>query len=275
METPVHRTTDAVPGTVVFDLDGVIYLGSTAIPGASSTIAALAEQGWQVLFATNNSTKTPESVARVLSDRTGKSIHPSTVITSGMAATQYLNDEGIESVFIIGSQQLSETLNSGGVSVVDHRSAEAVVVGLDRSLTPDTLERASSAIRSGALFIATNTDETFPTPEGPMPGAGATVQVIAEATGSPFVDCGKPHAPMAQLIMSRLETENVWMIGDRLETDIALAKSAGWTSVLTLTGVTPMMSEFPESLAPDHVIASVADLPQVLAGPTTSSANVG
>jgi 4-nitrophenyl phosphatase len=125
------------------------------------------------------------------------------------------------------------------------------------------------------MFIATNTDATFPTPDGPMPGAGATVQTIADATGSPFVVCGKPNEPMAQLVRSRLETDNVWMIGDRLETDIALAKYAGWTSVLTLTGVTPMMPEFPEGLVPDHVIASVADLPQVLAGPTKSRTNVG
>jgi 4-nitrophenyl phosphatase len=266
---------DDMAGTVVFDLDGVVYLGTTPISGATDTIRALSDDGWQILFATNNSEATAESVAQILTERATLAVQPSAIITSAMATVRYLQRECVASAFVIGSRQLEDTIRSGGVVIVESVDADAVIVGLDRSLTEATIDRACQAIRRGAVFVATNTDRTFPTPHGPSAGAGTTVDAIADASGSSFVVCGKPHEPMAELVASRLMSDNVWMVGDRLETDIAFAKQGGWTSVLTLSGVTDKGVEFPEGLEPDFVVDSIAELPDVLDKATKRRLNEG
>lgn len=255
-----HDASTGCPGTVVFDLDGVVYLGSTPIRGAAGTIAMLQGLGWQILYATNNSTKSSESVAALLADRVGVSADPSSVLTSAMAVSAHLSDTGLHTAFIVGSQQLEDTVRLGGVSIVDHLSAEVVVVGLDRSLTKDTIARAAGAIERGAAFVATNTDATFPTPDGHVPGAGATVQAIVDASGGEVVVCGKPHEPMVELVSRQIHSKNVWMVGDRPETDVAFARRAGWRSVLTLSGITTTPEEIPEELMPDDIIESIAGL---------------
>lgn len=253
-------------GTVVLDLDGVVYLGSTPIPGAGKAISNLHRDGWQVIFATNNSTKTPHSIVAVLAERSHLEVEHDSVITSGMAAAAHLTDQGSTSAFVVGSSQLTDTIRGAGITITDHKAADAVVVGLDRSLTYDTIARAASAIRGGAVFVATNTDVTFPTADGLVPGAGTVVAAIEAASGTTPVACGKPHDPMTRLITRMLASENVWMVGDRPETDIALAKRAGWKSVLALTGVTGATDEIPSEFRPDHVIDSIRDLGTVVSG---------
>lgn len=263
------------PGSVVLDLDGVVYLGETPIPGAAEAITALSSLGWQILFATNNSTATPESVAQILGDRAAVVVDATAIVTSAMATRSYLVGNGIDAVFIVGSRQLEETIRRGRISLVDPQDADAVVVGLDRSLNEATIDAACLALSRGAALVATNTDATFPSPEGLLAGAGTTVSAIADASGSTFVVCGKPHQPMVDLVTTQLTSDNVWMVGDRLETDIAFAKNAGWTSVLALSGVTDSRAAVPDGLDPDFVVDSVADLPTLLAKGTKSIPDEG
>ncbi len=259
----------------MFDLDGVVYLGSTPIPGASGAITTLRDLGWQILFATNNSTKTPESIATVLEDRVSISVPPSTIITSGMATVSYLQRLGVETALVVGSDQLRGTVRQAQIAIVEDGPVDAVVVGLERSLTQDTIECAVRAINDGAAFVATNTDASFPTPSGPVPGAGATVTAVADAAQKPFVVCGKPAEPMVRLVSQRLESDNVWMVGDRLETDMAFAKRGGWRSVLTLSGVSTAATAASHTIEPDYVIDSIAELPQILAGASKRSGDEG
>ncbi len=264
MTSQRRPTSPSSIGTIIVDLDGVVYRGSTLIDGATPAIEALQSHGWNILFATNNSTKTPASIAHILEDRADLVVHPNTVITSGMAAAAHLVSRGIGSAMVVGSDELAETIRERGIIVDDPEQQESVVVGLDRALTYDKIDRAAHAIRNGAHFVATNTDATFPLPDRVAPGAGTVVAAIAEASGAPFVACGKPHKPMAELVQSRIGTDQVWMVGDRPETDIAFAVRAGWRSVLTLTGVTTSRDEIPSNLVPDYVIASIAELPSLL-----------
>jgi 4-nitrophenyl phosphatase len=235
----------------------------------------LRDLGWQILFATNNSTKTPESIVKVLENRAELSVSPSTIITSGQATVSYLHGLGVDSAFVIGSQELRETIRRGQISTPRSGPVDAVVVGLERSLTQDTISRAVRAINDGATFVATNTDATFPTPSGPMPGAGATVSAVADAAQGPFVVCGKPEEPMVQLVSRKLVSDNVWMVGDRLETDIAFAKRGGWRSVLTLSGVSTADTAASHAIKPDYVIESIADLPHILTGASKSRVDEG
>lgn len=250
-------------GTVVFDLDGVVYLDTAGVPGAADTMQWLLDEGWQIRFATNNSSKTQHLVALHVAERTGFTPPDGVAVTSGMAASRYAAHRHRD-VFVVGSDALRETLEDHGMRV-DTDRATAVVAGLDRDLSYNTLDRAVRLIRNGAEFIATNIDATYPTPTGLAPGAGAIVAAIEAATDTRPVNCGKPTQPFLDVLLETIEAEPVWMVGDRPETDLALAHEAGWTAVLTLSGVTRDPTEVPDRFAPHHVIPSIAELPGIMA----------
>ena len=246
--------------TFVFDLDGVVYVDRTGVPGAGQTLAALDGAGHQVLFATNNSSRAVDTVIENIRIRTGYRTHADSVITSGLAAADLLRDDG-EACFVLGSEELEETLAAAGIEVTsDHDRATTVVVGLDRSLTYQRLTSAVLAVRCGARFVATSADPTYPTPEGQYPGTGAIVAAVERSTGVHPVLCGKPSAPMQELIEQRIEHPTVWMVGDRAETDLALADRAGWGKILVLTGVTDHDNGPAGSVNPDYTIGSIVDL---------------
>lgn len=252
--------TDQRPGNVVFDLDGVIFLGAGAISGAGAALTAIAAAGTNVVFATNNATKTTEHVAARIAADTGFAPRPQSIATAATSAAQALGSDD-DPVLVVGESGLVETLvGSGRTIAVEATSARSVVVGLDRDITYDKLAEAATAIRSGARFVATNTDVTFPMPEGPVPGAGAIVAAIAAASESFPEVTGKPHQPMVRHISELLGPGDTWMVGDRPETDVALARAAGWKAVLALTGITRSVEDIPHDLRPDLVIDSIADL---------------
>lgn len=251
---------DDRPKTFVFDLDGVVYVDHMGVPGAGETLAFLEQSGHQVLFATNNSSRAVASVVENIRERTGYIARPEAVTTSGVAAADLLRDDG-EICLVLGSDGLEQTLEAAGITVTsDHTAATALVVGLDRDLSYDRLAGAVLAVRRGARFIATNDDATYPMPEGQYPGCGALVAAVETATGATPTVCGKPHAPMRALIERKIAHPDVWMVGDRPGTDLALAARAGWGKILVLTGVTDVEDDLAPELRPDHTFGSIAEL---------------
>jgi HAD superfamily hydrolase (TIGR01450 family) len=250
-------------GTVILDLDGVVYLDSEGIPGAGTALEQLAADRWQLLYATNNSSKDAETVALHIKERTGFAASAASAVTSGMAAGRYITGRH-RSALVVGSPALKETVSSYGVTVVESDDADAVVVGLDLEISYDKIDTASRAIRRGAEFVATNVDSTYPTPSGLAPGAGSIVAAIATAADAVPVTCGKPSETMMTLLGEHIATDTVWVIGDRPETDLALAVNGGWSSVLVLTGVVTNANDVPSEFAPNYVVASLADVPALL-----------
>ena len=239
-------------GTVVCDLDGVIYLGNELIPGADRALEQLRSSGWQTLFCTNNSSRTPEQAAEKLRRLTRLPIEPDETVSSAQAAASVVAGQ-VGSAYVLGGPGVHGALEAVGVAVVtDWRGAEAVVVGLDIDLTYDVLRDASLAVRAGARFVATNLDPAFPTPTGLWPGAGALVAAVAAASGQEPLAAGKPFSPMIELLRSRIDT------------DLAMGKAAGWLTAGVLTGVVADESEIPDSLAPDVLLPSIAGLPMWL-----------
>ena len=249
-------------GTIVFDLDGVVYLGNVGVPGAGEALAAVSELGWHIVFATNNSTRTPHEVLRHVEARTGFRGLDVDVATSAMAAAAWTVREH-SSVFVVGERGLRDTLADAGLEIVDD-DAEAVVVGLDRQIDYESIAKAARMIRDGATYIATNTDATFPTPEGPVPGAGAIVAAITKAGGKDPITCGKPEDPMLNLVRSLVRGIDVWLVGDRPETDLAMANRAGWHSVLVLTGVTASGTQIHSDDQPAFIIDTIASVPGLI-----------
>lgn len=252
---------DASPKSFVFDLDGVVYLDSTAVPGAGEALTGLRAAGHQILFATNNSARAVETVVGNIEGRTGFVPDEGSVITSGLAAANLLTGAD-ETCLVLGSDELCATLSDAGIGLTtDPFRATVVVVGLDLGLSYERLTRAVLAIQTGARFIATNDDPTYPMPNARYPGAGSIVAAVERATGETPIVCGKPNKPMRCLVEQRIQHSDVWMVGDRPDTDLALAAEAGWGKILVLSGVTDPDHILPPQLRPDHTIATIADLP--------------
>jgi HAD superfamily hydrolase (TIGR01450 family) len=219
----------------VFDLDGVVWLSGKSIPGSSDAIARLRRRDDVLAFVTNNSTPAVADHVAALG-RVGISAHPEEIVTSAQAAATLIQPG--TRVAMLGGPGVREALTLRGIEIVPvDQDPAAVVVG--RSLTLDfgELAQAASAIRAGATFIATNTDSTFPTPDGLEPGAGALVAYLEVGSGRRATAAGKPESAMAHLVTSRFGVPEV-VVGDRSETDGRFAELLGSKFALVLTGVT-------------------------------------
>lgn len=254
---------DSSPVAWAFDLDGVIWTGRAPIPGSAETVAALVDGGHLVAFVTNNSFATvAEQEAKLASfgiEAEGR------VITSAMAGASLV--EPGERVYVLGGPGVVEAVEARGAVVVDGSSdgqPTAVLVGLDRNLSYDRLSEAVLALHAGARFVATNTDSTYPSERGLLPGGGSIVAAVQCATGVEPVVAGKPHEAQAQLVRSILGPDGI-MIGDRPETDGRFAKAMGYRFGLVLSGVTGR-NDLPIQPEPLWVGDDVARLvPRILA----------
>lgn len=223
--------------TYVFDLDGVLYRGEQPVPGVGELLAGLEAAGKNLVFATNNSTTTEEDVAGNIARRTGFTARPEVVVTSGLATARRLAGE-VDNALVIGGAGLPIVLERNGVPVTTKwQDADCVVVGLDRTISYDKLLAGTHAIRNGARFVATNHDPTFPTPSGLAPGAGAIVAALERSSETTAEVMGKPHAAFASAV-AELAAGEVVVVGDRIDSDMALARNNGWTAILVLSGVT-------------------------------------
>ena len=230
----------------LFDCDGVLFRGGVAIEGASATMTALLGSGRRVFFATNNSTKSRQENAEKLSGM-GMPCTAEQVLCSSYSAAKWAHRQGIGSVYVLGEQGIRIEMEQLGIKVVpdtdDAPTADLVVVGLDRNINYVRLGRAMRHLREGARYLATNTDASYPGEQGvTLPGAGAIVGALSVCHGSPpEAIAGKPSAWFVQLAQEAVGTtqmDRVLMVGDRLETDIAFGRAAGFQTLLvTETGV--------------------------------------
>jgi glycerol-1-phosphatase len=238
----------------VFDLDGVVWLSGHAIPGSAGAIERLRDNGERVVFVTNNSTPTIAEYVKRLS-AAGVSAEPDEMATSAQAAASLL-EPGTKAA-CVGGPGVMEALQGRGVEIVPaDANPESVVVGRSLSLDFDELASAAGAIRTGARFIATNTDATFPTPHGLEPGAGALVAYLEVGSGRPAEAAGKPEQPIVDLVRARFGQPDV-VVGDRPESDGRFATRIGASFALVLTGVTSR-KDLPVSPTPAIVADDLA-----------------
>lgn len=241
--------------TWLIDLDGVVWLTGKPIPGAAGAVGALRSAGEQVVFLTNNSGPTVAEFHRLLAGAGVAGGSPE-VVTSAQAAASLVPVGATASV--LGGAGISEALGDRGVEVVDAAAGpDAVVAGRSVKLDYDELAAAASAVRGGARFIATNTDPTYPTPDGLLPGAGAMIAFLATASGRQPEVAGKPHQAVADLVKQRYGQVDV-VVGDRPDTDGLFARLVGARFVLVLSGVTSR-SDLPTDPVPDEVAADLAE----------------
>jgi 4-nitrophenyl phosphatase len=252
--------------TLLIDLDGVLYRGNTALPGAEKFIASLRGRGIAFRLVTNNATLTPQQYVEKLAAM-GVEVEPGEVFTSALATGMYLRDhrEGTETALVVGETGLRQAVSESGLRLVDE-GGDWVVVGLDRTATYEKLAAAALALERGARFVGSNPDTSFPTERGLVPGAGALLAALTATTGRAPVVIGKPQPLMLELAMRDAggTLQDTAMLGDRLDTDIAAAERVGMPSILVLTGVSTRADLAGTATPPDLVVESLPELMDLL-----------
>ena len=227
---------------LLFDLDGVVYVGPSVVPHAAEAIAGARARGVDCVFVTNNAARPPQTVAAHLSE-IGVPAQAQDVVTSPQAAVSMLAayvPAGAK-VLVVGGHGIAQALIERGYVPVDSLEDEpaAVMQGYSPDLTWRHLAEATFAVRSGLPWIATNPDLTFPTPRGVAPGNGALVDVVARTVGRrPEAVAGKPEPPLLREAIARVGSLRPVMVGDRLDTDISAGTRIGIPTLLVFTGVT-------------------------------------
>jgi 4-nitrophenyl phosphatase len=251
---------DVDPKTIqafIIDLDGVIWRGESLLPGVEPFFEELKMRSIPYMFATNNATTTPHAMVQ-RAQKMGIKITPEQIITSSQAAVNFLRKQLPQgsSILMIGENGLNEALSEASFHIsTSGKNADAVVVGMDREITWRKMAEAAYAISSGALFLGTNSDPSFPTERGLAPGNGAILYALQMTTGIEPIVVGKPEPYLFLQALDQLKTlpEQTLVLGDRLTTDIQGGINAGILTALILTGVTSQ-EDLKDSAIQPHII---------------------
>jgi HAD superfamily hydrolase (TIGR01450 family) len=225
----------------VLDLDGVVYIGAEAVPGAPGHLARVRDAGMKLAYVTNNAARPPSVVADHLS-ALGVPADASDVVNSAQAAARLLSDRlpAGSPVYVIGGLGLEEALREQGLTPVQDLAADpvAVVSGYNPDLRWRVVMNGAVLVARGLPWVATNMDMSVPTDVGKAPGNGVLVNAVASFAGREPEVAGKPLTPLFDETRIRVGGRRPLVIGDRLDTDIEGANAAGLDSLLVLTGVT-------------------------------------
>ena len=240
------------------DLDGVAYRGPAPIEYASESLVAGRRAGLGLVFVTNNASREPESVAQQLTDL-GIATGADEVMTAAQAAAAVLSSRLAQgaTVLVVGGAGLVTAVRAAGFDVVTSADdkPEAVVQGFAPEVGWRELAQAAYAVQRGAWYVVSNRDLTLPNEHGLAPGNGALVGAVIAATGVEPVSAGKPEPTMFELAARRRGAARPLVIGDRLDTDLAGARAAGYPGLHVFTGV---------SSARDAVLAAPHERPSFL-----------
>ena len=254
---------------VLFDMDGVIYVGTQPLPGVRQALDYLAATGRSFLFVTNNASKTPEQFVERLAEMDIQ-IRPEQVLGSAEATACWLAQQVAHQgwprgpVIVMGQDGLKVALQKNGFELTtDPHAATYAVAGINFNLTYNELANVTLAIRNGAKYIGTNSDVTYPSERGPLPGAGSILALLTTASGQQPLVIGKPNRGMYEQAMTRLNLTpgQTLMVGDRYDTDISGAIPLGLWTAGVLTGISTR-SEFEQASPPPDLI--VEDLPDLV-----------
>jgi NagD protein len=252
---------------LIVDIDGVVMLDDRAAPGAAEFVSWLTSNGRPFVFLTNFPSQTPADLANRLA-AVGIGVAPQHFYTSAMATADFLKSQAGERrrVFVVGEGALVHELYQAGFTLSE-TDADFVVLGETRAYNFEMIQRASQLVKKGARFIATNPDVAGP--QG-RPSCGAFAAPIERITGKAPFYVGKPSAFMMRAVLRHLQvhSEEAWMVGDNMDTDIIAGVQTGLTTVLVLTGISRREDLPRYAYRPDHVVEDALELRDLLAGQT-------
>jgi HAD superfamily hydrolase (TIGR01450 family) len=248
----------------MLDLDGVVYVGGQAVPGAPEHLAQVRASGQRLAFITNNASRPPSAVAEHLTDL-GVEAGTGDIVTSAQAAARVLRDRLGPGgrVAALGAAGLVEALEAEDLLAVPvDAEADALATGYGPDVPWRDVMRAAVRVRDGLWWVASNSDMTIPTAFGTAPGHGVLVDMLRRFTEVEPVIAGKPARPLLDETVRRVGGTRPLMVGDRLDTDIAGGHNAGIDSLLVLTGVTglPELAAATPTLRPTYLAADLGGL---------------
>ncbi|SEV94304.1 HAD-IIA family hydrolase [Natrinema salifodinae] len=252
----------------ILDVDGTIVRGEELLPGATDGLRALDAAGCSRLLFSNNPTRGSDHYREKLAPH-GIDVDPETVLTSATVSAAYLTSTHPgERVYLVGGERLESILEEAAVELTtDPDAAEVVLGSFDENFSYSALRSALRALDGDVPFYGTDPDATIPVDGGEIPGSGAILAAMAAVAGhEPDAILGKPSSVAATATMDRLDADptQTLVVGDRLDTDIALGNQAGMETALVLTGVTERADLAAADVEPDHVLESLAAVETLL-----------
>lgn len=250
---------------VILDMDGTLMQGNQPLPGLTELFDYLYNNKIPFNIVTNNATHSPLDYQQKLA-RCGVYVAENNILTTAIATASTLQSQLPQgaAVYVIGQPALITALVESGFHILTNstKSAEAVVVGGDPSLTYEKLKHATLHIQRGSRFIGTNPDIVYPTEEGLVPECGTTLAALQAATGVQPMIVGKPAPTLFNQAMADLGTasKNTFVVGDRLETDILGGQRAGCKTILVTTGVDKASAVTEKAIYPDHIVQNLSEL---------------
>lgn len=267
---------------LILDMDGVMWRGSTAVPGLVNFIDTLRELEIDFVFATNNASRTIAMYVEKFA-RLGVFVEPWQILSAGYVTAAYLANQypnpSETKAYVLGSFGLHDAMRQAGFDVVNQvdemvspdeivatmnnmPAVDLVVTGFKMNATYTDFSLASIYIDRGAHFYGSNEDTTFPHEAGRLPGAGAFMALLETATGVKPTIIGKPNTYIFEEALQRLGSvaADTAMVGDRLNTDIQGAANTGLTGILVLTGIATEEDVRHSDLKPDYIFEDVTSL---------------
>ena len=244
-------------------MDGTIYRGSRIIPNADKTINHLKELGKKIVFVSNKTTGSVRDYYQFLKSN-GLNIAEEEIVNSTVVIKKYLTENFKTSRFFAVGEKvfINELVDAGLKYSEDANQVDILLVTLDRTITYEKLETAARALENGAKFFAANIDDTCPVDNGEVIDAGSTISALEKRTHRKLEKhFGKPSEYMFNEVKSRLNLDlsKVLLIGDRLQTDIAMGNKFGVDTALVATGV-KFFPNGADKIVPTYSLNSVFDL---------------
>lgn len=242
-------------------MDGTIYLGDRLIKGAKTFLSTLKRRGIQYFYLSNNSSRSKRDYVNKLK-RLGISSSTKEIILSTDGVIDFLLQKGIKNVSVIGTESMKDMFVEAGIPA-EADNPRFIILGFDTELTYDKLKKAALLLQKGVPMIATHCDRVCPTPDGPIPDVGSFLALFEKATGrKPVKIFGKPNTEMLDFVISQHKAEpgELVIIGDRIYTDMEMARRIGCDFILVLSGETRKEDLRNLQISPTLVVENIGEL---------------
>ncbi|MCL2507606.1 MAG: HAD-IIA family hydrolase [Oscillospiraceae bacterium] len=249
----------------IVDMDGTFYLGRRLLKGARRFAEKVHAAGKDFYFFTNNSSNSASSCRENLASM-GFHVGEEKIIVSSHVTARYITSEHRgKSVYLLGNSRLYETFLERGILLTDS-DPDIVVLGFDTELTYERIRKAANFIANGALYIATHPDKNCPMEDGFMPDTGSMIEMFAASTGQRPLVMGKPETETVNYITDYLSCtrDEIAFVGDRLETDIAVATNHGVPSALVFSGATTREMYERSAIRASAAVADLGELAELI-----------
>ena len=243
------------------DLDGTVYIENELVDGVTTFLNNINNQNNNYYFLSNNSSRSKEDYVDKMK-KMGIEIIEDQMILSTDGLIEYLIKSKIKDVFVVCTRSMEKSIAQMSIETQSNQP-EYVVVGYDTELVYDKLRRAAIFLNNGVKLLATHCDIVCPSKEGPIPDIGSILALLEKSTNKkPEKVFGKPNIEMIEHILKQenVEPDEIIIIGDRLYTDMELAKRIGCDFILVLSGETTLEDLDNIQDIPDLIVNDVGDI---------------